>query len=558
MSMRSMVRSGACGVLGAMAAMMMPGAAAAAPRARLTPDARAAGAPATAAVCSTGDNRCHAHVWIASDGEMAADAAPPGAPAGLGPGDLQSAYQLDASRTAPGPVPTIAIVDAYGYPALESDLGVYRAQFGLPPCTVASGCLSIVNQNGDAAPLPGPPPPSDDWTLETALDVDMASALCPRCKIVVVQATSPTNVNMFTAQDAAAAANPTVISDSWGAATARDQDLGDAELFFDHPGIAQFVSAGDRGYDEGGDGPQYPSTSAHVIAVGGTALVRDASARGWHETAWTSGGSSCSFSIAKPAHQTASPCPFRAASDIAAVGDPATGVAIYNAANGGWGVIGGTSAAAPIVAAIFASIGRGDITSAGLAQHANLLFDVTAGSNGTCGNLLCNAAAGWDGPTGYGTPSAAALVSGTPPPTGPGSGGGALTVAITSPADGATLDAGFSVTATASAAAVEVGLVIDGSLLSSKTAPPYVFATPASLSFGAHTVGIAAIDAQQHLVQQEIHVVVRFGGGGDPGAPAAPDDRKSGGCRVGPEPSAPAGAAAMLAAAVLVRRRRRR
>src|SRR5205085_10414688 len=105
------------------------------------------------------------------------------------------------------------------------------------------------------------------------------------------------------------------------------------------------------------------------------------------------------------------------ASDIAAVGDPATGVAVYNAANGGWLMMGGTSAAAPIVASLFAASGLGDITAAQIAQKTSALFDVTSGSNGTCGNLLCNAAVGWDGPTGFGTPSAAAL-------TGTGTGGG--------------------------------------------------------------------------------------------------------------------------------------
>jgi len=537
--------------VGLAAVAVISSVAAASPRARVTMDARAPGAPATAAVCSSGGggaNHCHAHVRVTPAGEIQADAAPPGAPDGFGPDELQSAYQIDPTKARPA---TVAIVDAYGYANLESDLATYRAQYGLPPCTRANGCLKIVNQNGATSPLPGEPPPDDDWTVETALDVDMASAACPSCKILVVQA-SDTGAGMYTAQNAAAALHPTVISDSWGLATQPDDDLAPLEPFFDHAGIAQFVSAGDSGYDEGGRGPAYPSISAHVIAVGGTALTRSANQRGWSETAWTKGGSSCAYSIPKPAYQTASPCGFRAASDIAAVGDPATGVAVYNAANGGWLVIGGTSAAAPLVAALFAASGLGDITGAQLAQKTSALFDVTSGSNGTCGNLLCNAAAGWDGPTGFGTPSAAAL-------TGTGGGGGpgpgTLGATITSPADGDTLDAGFTVTAAISGPAVEVGLVIDGTLIRSTTAPPYAFATPANLVFGPHRIAIAAIDAQQHLVMHEIRVIVRIGS--EPVSTPEPETGKGGGCSVAGDRTA-GSFVALLAAALTAARRRRR
>jgi subtilase family serine protease len=382
---------------------VIPGVAAASPRARVTMDARAPGAPATAAVCSAGSgaNHCHAHVRMTPAGEIQASAAPAAAPDGYGPADLQSAYQIDPSKAKPA---TVAIVDAYGYANLESDLATYRAQYGLPPCTRANGCLKIVNQNGATSPLPGEPPPDDDWTVETALDVDMASAACPKCKILVVQSDDTNSVNLYTAQNSAAAAHVTVISDSWGRPQSVGEDLTQHEPYFDHPGIAQFFSAGDSGYDEGGRGPSYPSTSAHVIGVGGTTLTRSGNARGWSETAWMMGGSSCSYSIPKPSFQTASPCTFRAASDISAVGDPATGVAIYN--NGSWMVIGGTSAAAPIVAGIFASTGHGNATAAMIAQSTSALYDVTSGSNGSCPtSQWCTARVGWDGPTGLGTPN---------------------------------------------------------------------------------------------------------------------------------------------------------
>jgi subtilase family serine protease len=530
------------------AIMTMSGLAAASPRGHLTPDLRVPGAPPTAAVCSTGEIRCLAHIRITEAGEIDAAAAP----MGYGPAELQSAYQLDPAN-APANAPTIAIVDAFGYPNLESDLATYRAQFGLPPCTVASGCLKIVNQSGATSPLPPEGPPAESWTIETALDVDVASAMCPRCKLLVVQ--SDDTAGLFAAQNTAAAAKPTVISDSWGAPAQATDDLSMVEPFFDHPGIAQFVAAGDHGYDDtapgGGNGPFYPGTSAHVIAVGGTALVPAQNARGWSETAWTNGGSACSFSIPKPAYQTKSPCMFRASADISAVGDPATGVAIYNKdASGGWAQIGGTSAAAPIVAALFASIGRGDVTAAQIAQSTSSLFDVTSGTNGTCGNILCNATTGWDGPTGYGTPSAA-LLSGTSPPPNPGT----LAVMITSPADGASVDAGFQVMATASSSAVVVGLFIDGTLLRTATAPPYVFATPTSLGFGTHDLQVVAQDAQKNQVVSEIRVSVRFGGG--PVPPSDPETGNGGGCRVGGDP-APGALGLALVAGVLVQVRRRR
>lgn len=542
MLVRSMLVSRAVVVA---AVLVIPGLAPASPP-RLVPDVREAGAPPTAEVCSSGPIRCHARVVTTPTGEVQAEAAPLAAPAGLGPAQIQAAYQIDPARAKPA---TVAIVDAFGYADLEKDLATYRAQFGLPPCTRASGCLTILNQNGATAPLPPESPPDNDWSEETALDVDAVSAACPSCKIIVVQA-NDNGASMYTAQNAAAAARPTVISDSWGAATMMGGDPSPLETFFNHPGIAQFVSSGDSGYDEGGKGPTYPSTSAHTISVGGTALVRAGNARGWSETAWSKGGSSCAYTIPKPAYQTTTACNFRAASDIAAVGDPATGLAVYNTRAGGWVVVGGTSAAAPLVAALFASIGLGNITAADLAQRTSALFDVTSGSNGSCGNILCNATTGWDGPTGFGTPSAA-LLSGTPVP---GPGPGALDVKITAPVDGATVDPGFQVSATASGAAV-VGLFIDGTLLRTATAAPYVFPTPTSLGFGTHDVQVVAQDAQNNQVVSEVRVHVRFSPG-PVGPPSEPETGAGAGCQVGGDAAPGALGLALIGSLLAVRRRR--
>ena len=152
---------------------------------------------ATGSVCTTGPIRCHAHARITLDGHVQAAAVPQG----FGPPDLQSAYNIPTTISG---TPTIAIVDAYGYANLETDLATYRSTYGLPACSTANGCRKIVNQNGQTSPLPPNPPADDDWTLEAALDVDMASAACPSCKILVVQAQDNAGDGLYLGQNAAA------------------------------------------------------------------------------------------------------------------------------------------------------------------------------------------------------------------------------------------------------------------------------------------------------------------------------------------------------------------
>ncbi|HEX3478508.1 MAG TPA: hypothetical protein VHT91_25980 [Kofleriaceae bacterium] len=411
-------------------------------------------------VCNGGQIRCLAHIQTfgAERSRSPRAASPLALPAGYGPADLQSAYSIDPTRLATATPPLVAITDAFGYPNLEADLATYRQTYGLPACTTASGCLKIVNQQGQTTNLPAPPPATDDWTIETALDVDMVSAACPLCRILVVQATNDASDaqgvgGLDIAQNTAVSLGATVISDSWGSVEQAGQKAAQAlanleTTYYKHPGIAIFVASGDFGYDEsiqpappppaGG----YPATSQYTIAVGGTHLVKMAgTTRGWTESAWGvtvaqgkvdptrgAGGSGCSLSIAKPAYQSASPCAFKATADIAAVGDPATGVAVYNTngTNGGWTIVGGTSAASPFVAAIFAATGNGSQTSGKfVADNASKMFDVISGTNGTCPagqELLCTAKAGWDGPTGFGTPNVKLLMGATT--TGPGTGGG--------------------------------------------------------------------------------------------------------------------------------------
>ena len=352
-----------------------------------------------------GDDAMTCFAWH-SVGDTAADTTSDGlSPRGFGPTDLASAYDVP---TGLAPAATIAIVDAMDDPNAEADLAVYRSMYGLPACTTANGCFTKVGQGGT-----GELPAADaGWAVEVALDLDMVSALCPSCKIVLVEASSASGSALGIAENTAASFKPVAISNSWGGGESATEAQQDA-LYFDHPGVFIAFSAGDDGY-----GAAYPATSAKVTAVGGTSLARASTTRGWSESAWSSGGSGCSAYVAKPSFQRDTGCKTRMAADVAAVGDPQTGVAFYTTYGGtssgsrGWLVAGGTSVSAPVVAAIFARTGAAaTATNAFSYAHPAAFHDVTSGSNGTCGTYECTAGAGYDGPTGNGSPDGAALVA---------------------------------------------------------------------------------------------------------------------------------------------------
>jgi len=324
-------------------------------------------------------------------------------PSGYHPADLAAAYKLNPKK---GKTQTIAIVDAFDNPNAESDLATYRSTFGLKACTTANGCFRKVNQVG------GTTPPATDvnWGVEIALDLDMASAICPNCKILLVEATTNSFANLAASVNEAVSLGATVVSNSYGGpenATA----LGFASSY-NHPGVPITVSSGDYAY---ADGPQMPAAFSTVTAVGGTNLKAAANARGWTEKVWFTpanghgAGSGCSTLIAKPAFQHDTACTGRTISDVSAVADPATGVAVYDTFGApGFMVVGGTSASAPIIAGVYALAGNGaTINNAARAySHTPKLFDVTKGNNGTCGgSLVCKAKVGYDGPTGLGTPN---------------------------------------------------------------------------------------------------------------------------------------------------------
>ncbi|HEY1559181.1 MAG TPA: S8 family serine peptidase [Kofleriaceae bacterium] len=445
--------------------------------------------PTDVALCSGGTFHCLARMRI--------DAAshPLVTPFGFGPADLQSAYNVDVSNSV---TEKIGVIEAYGYPELESDLGVYRAQYGLPACTVASGCLTILNQSGQTSPLPGPPPEGDDWVGETALDVAMVSSGCPSCKIVVVEADNDFGGGLLTANDIAALAGSTAISNSWGGP--EPSNVGQADQFLDHPGVGIYAASGDDGYNDGGNGASYPASSSHAIAVGGTSLQHDGSLRGWTESAWAGAGSACSSVVAKPSWQTSSACSKRMIADISAVSDPGTGVAIYDSEAGGWSSIGGTSAASPLIAAIFAQTGHATESPQYIYENATGFFDVIDGSNGSCSSELCRSGLGWDGPTGNGTPNGAVL-----------SGAKLPTLAISEPADGAFVAPGFAITASCASndasAITQVSITIDAERLGVYSIPPYSLTAPVALADGhPHTIHVQCITSALAMVSDVVTV----------------------------------------------------
>lgn len=288
---------------------------------------------------------------------------------GLHPADLRSAYSLPSG----GSGQTVAIVDAYDDPNAEADLAVYRLAFGLPACTTLNGCLTKVNQYGQRGSYPAF---NLGWSTEISLDLDVVSAVCPDCKILLVEANSASIDDLGAAVDTAATMGAKYISNSyygieWPGETGED-------AHYNHPGTAITVSSGDQ------RSTFYPAASPYVTSVGGTTLSNGS------ESAWAYGGDGCSLYESKPDWQRNTGCHTRATVDVAAVADPRTGVAMYDSTAGGWLVAGGTSVGAPLVAAAYALSGNPQGPAYSYA-HRSSFNDVLP--------------AGYDLPTGLGSPN---------------------------------------------------------------------------------------------------------------------------------------------------------
>lgn len=343
------------------------------------PDTSIPGAPQCYALLRTDAAGAAGHVLPA--GQM---------PEGYGPSDFRSAYTLPKNG---GKGQTVALVDFYDDPNAESDLAVYRAEYGLPPCSTKNGCFRKVNQDGKQSHYPEP---KGGWAGEIAIDIEMASAVCPQCHILLVEARTSGNKG----EDTAIALGADVVSNSWGYYGNSPYDKA-----FDHPGHIITVASGDVGYEKH---PTVPDSLSTVVSVGGTALRSATNARGWSETAWRGSTSECNVLVKKPSWQLDTGCTGRTETDVSAVADPGTGVAVYDSYKApGWVIYGGTSVASPIVAGIYAlAANEKSLTYAqSLYTNAADLNDVLSGDNGDCGTYICDAGPGYDGPTGNGTPN---------------------------------------------------------------------------------------------------------------------------------------------------------
>jgi hypothetical protein len=422
---------------------------------------------------------------------------------GLRPQDLHSAYTLpvDTSGTQ-----TIALVDAYNDLTAEEDLEAYDSEFGLPKCTKANGCFTKVNQKGETSNLPFPATAealkkankgsrseveeaeeAEGWTVEISLDIETAHATCQNCRIALVEASSPSYVNLDAAETAAVALGANEVSNSWGGPECGEGGSGvecvpDSSAF-DHPGVVITASAGDDGYLSWLEEPRsayasFPASSPQVVAVGGTRLSPLGPSGEWTgERVWNDGGESegvkeghgaggggCSIQFAAQLWQrdvsdwSSVGCGNdRAVADVAADADPYSGLAVYDSSSPEctseyetenakkelvrhpvphWCTIGGTSLASPLVASVFALAGGAQGVEypartlyRNAAKSPAALHDISEGSNGECllpfnekagspeclsseeaasscsSQLICQAAAGYDGPTGVGTPN---------------------------------------------------------------------------------------------------------------------------------------------------------
>lgn len=369
---------------------------------------------------------------------------------------LQSAYNVLSleSQGNNGNGQIIGVVDAYSNPNLLANLNYYRNYFGLAPChsgtvsSATSGCVvQQVNENGGATLPAG----SASWGMEQAIDVDMVSAICPNCQLLIVDANSAQIPDLGTAVNTAVKMGAVAVTNSYGT-TEYPSEVSDANLYYNHPGVAIVVAAGDTGY-----GVQFPAAAPSVIAVGGTTLVQrtDNGTRSGTETAWSGTASGCSAYEPKPSWQHDTGCKNRSVADVAAVADPNTGVWIYDTfGQPGLMIAGGTSVAAPIVGSLYAlantSLPATSQPASFLYQNANSLVPVTSGSDGTCGSYLCNASmsvGGYNGPTGMGTPgatpSSVAALTGSNATSAPApTSGGSLNANVSSGAVASNVSAG--------------------------------------------------------------------------------------------------------------------
>ncbi len=343
-------------------------------------------------------------------------------PTGLPPSAIAGVYGL--TGLAPGGAGAgqiIAIVDAYHDPGALSDLNTFDGRYGYAPLSACSSlgqsgpCFDQVFAQGST------PKTNSGWALEESLDIEWAHAEAPAAKIVLVEAASNSNANLFGAVTYANNLGATEVSMSWGGSESSSETSFDADMT--HPGTLYTASAGDSGH-----GAEYPAASPDVIAVGGTTLngCSGTSCAFTSETTWSGSGGGISADEPLPGYQSSYAGPVFGATTIKALtggqrgipdvsfdANPNTGVSVYDSTryNGqsGWFTLGGTSVGAPNWAGILAAGAAAGMTALQgaaaiyVSGYSTNLRDITSGTNGTCGTD-CTAGRGYDLVTGLGSP----------------------------------------------------------------------------------------------------------------------------------------------------------
>ncbi len=190
------------------------------------------------------------------------------------PQELLAAYSL-SSVPAPADRQTIAIVDAYNDPTVEHDLEVFDTKRALAACTKANGCFKKFEMLGPSSAVP---PEEPDWAQEIATDVEVAHGICPSCRIQLVEAYSSSYADLEAAEQKAESLGATEISNSWGGSETGETTTQEQSGPFNHPGTVITASSGDQGYlsreaTHNPESVEYPASSPHVVAVGGTRLT---------------------------------------------------------------------------------------------------------------------------------------------------------------------------------------------------------------------------------------------------------------------------------------------
>ena len=294
-------------------------------------------------------------------------------PSGLSPAQIEAAYGLSTSPTT-GAGRTIAIVDAYNDPYIQSELSAFDAQFGL-----AAATLTVEGQTGVGSRLPAT---DSGWAEEEALDVEWAHALAPGAKIVLVEANSENTSDLLAAVQTASKSGASVVSMSWGLSDTARSSRAQAQLnqtfaqydgYFTTPGVTYVAAAGDS------PGSEWPASSPNVVAVGGTSL--SISGGTVSQTVWSQTGGGVSGYESEPSFQSAVQSSGRRTTpDVSFDANPYSGVSVYSlfssSRSGPWLTVGGTSLGAPSWAAIIAAVDQGRGTSLSSSQTLTALYNL--------------------------------------------------------------------------------------------------------------------------------------------------------------------------------------